>query len=677
MAFDIASPREWYQEIMSAREEHHKPGRLLRMRDASMLYRNGSHIAKYPDGSRNTTQAMVQDVGGIHLRVNITQAIVDNIVSQLLPEEVRASFLPRFNDPTDKAFKTQSWMNWLIREAGLDLVWDDATRKNAIYGDGFVKIGMVDVPKRREIEDVETLLTEGEYASQIGGDLGIEGEALYRRRMVWGQSIHPDCIIPAPGALSIHDTPYLVQKIRRRLDHVLVDGNYNEKARAVLRPMILGPGEEPENENRDEAFTSEPGDQDISGTDWVDLFEIWDYYNRELRVVAVGNTDQFLRVSEWPFPGLEGYPFVHLQFKNDPESFFGIPLITDIADLQEELNTVSSFMLEAFKRSVPFNLYDKSRLGPKKADSLSRAELQEFIGVDGDPNTMLAQYPKVGSMFSPDIYGVRNMIIQAMMLITGMTDFMLGQSQKTKSATEAALTGQSSSTRMKYRSRIFRRFLRDTIRKAWQIMAPTMDETQWVRQLGAKGAEMLPVTPEDVRGEYDIDIDAQIFDDRMQDPVRLKLIVDAMAPMLQNPQVMLMTGINPVEMMKRYLQAIGERNIEKLQPISATPVDADTENQVMANGNAVEVHPLDDDIEHLQSHLQAQLETPVERHILFEEHIKKHSEMMQLKQQLIQQQAGGGGGSAGNGGAGIEAPSRRSTPNLGEQSARAQQVTNQ
>ena len=189
---------------------------------------------------------------------------------------------------------------------------------------------------------------------------------------------------------------------------------------------------------------------------------------------------------------------------------------------------------------------------------------------------------------------------------------------------------------------------------------------------------MIPVTAEDVRGEYDVDIDAQIFDDRMQDPVRLKLIIDAMAPVLQNPQVLLMTGLNPVEMMKRYLQAIGEKNIEKLQPVSDTPDPPDAENESMMNGNAVNVHPLDDDLEHLQSHLQAQLEAPAERHILFEMHVKKHSEMMQMKQELMQQQAGmQGGGAGGSGGPGIEAPSRRSTPNLGEMQARSQQVTNQ
>jgi hypothetical protein len=147
--------------------------------------------------------------------------------------------------------------------------------------------------------------------------------------------------------------------------------------------------------------------------------------------------------------------------------------------------------------------------------------------------------------------------------------------------------------------------------------------------------------------------------------------------MLQNPQVLLMTGLNPVEMMRRYLQAIGEKNIEKLQPVSATPKEPNSENEAMLNGNAVNVHPLDDDITHLQSHMQAQLEAPVERHILFEMHIKKHSEMMQMKQELIQQQAGVGGGTGGNGGPGIEAPSRRSTPNLGEQQARSQQVVNQ
>ncbi len=662
------TPRQWHTEIVTARTEHHSEERLDRWRRALQLYRTGASESRL--ANRFLVEA-VTDVGGDSLRVNLVAPIFENFVSSLYPDELKASILPKRPNGNDAAFNVQElFNNRLIPEARMSEEAEQAVWLAVILSDGFLKLGYVDAPKRRLSSDPEDLLLGADDAIQIGGGFGFEGEAAYRGDLIWVQAVHPKNIIPAPGALSLEDTPYLIHKIRRRFEHVIRDPNYSPRARDRLKPMTFD--WETENPNRDPEMLTEPEEVPEGTTEYIDLYEIYDYYNQEFRVIAEGNMEDFLREGPWPFQGLEGYPFAHLGFKNDPESFFHIPMVQDIADLQEELNTVSTLMLETLKRSVPFITYDKSKIDPKQLGTAGDADLMGFVGIDGNAKEVFGTFPD-RTTFSPDLYGVRNMIIQAMMLITGMTDFLMGQSQKTKSATEAAATSAGFTSRMKYRRKTLKRFLRDMLRKSYQITRHRMTTDQWIRVVGATGAEMLSVTPEDVRQELDVDIAAEIFDDRMQDPVRLKLILDAMTPFMQTPDLMKLAGINPIEMMKRYLQAIGEKDFEKLQPVAREPVGADIENKLMETGQKVNVHPLDDDQTHMQAHIAAQDLVEDRLHVLFQSHLTEHAKMLEAKIQMMQQQAQAAAQEA----AGPESPSRRSTPNAGEQQARTMQVANQ
>lgn len=675
--FDRSSPRAWLQEIRDARDEHHTRERKERRFLAGQLYRTGSASPEY---RLPVIQESVREFGGMKLRINVIYGILEGLVALLLPADIRASVLPRRPGDDERAFNTQLWLNYQLAESEIDRAVEMGLWRAAIYGDGILKHGFTSIQKEETEsaggEDIFSGLPEGSLQ-----ELGVpdnEGEAIFRGDAPWVQVVDESNVIPAPGARTWDEAPYVIHKVRRRTDHVLEDVNYDEKMRAKMEPAIESLEEDPENPYKDDEYLVERDDEAGGTSQWCDVYEVYDWYNREFKVIPANNPDIFLQEGPW-FPGLEGYPFSHLKLKSDPEAFFGIPIINDLADLQEELNATSTFMLESFRRSVPITLFDKNRLGPEDVDRVSRADLQEMVGVDGNPSDILQMFPPPGQMFSPDIYGVRNMVIQAMMLVTGMSDFMMGQSQKTKSATEAAATVQGFTSRMKYKGRIVRRFIRDVLRKTYQISRWRMQGEHFVRLVGVDGAKMAPVTPQDVQAELDVDIDAEVFDDRLTDPVRQKLVIDAMSPFFQSPELVMGSQMNVVELIRRYLRAIGERDLDKILPASSKPKNPEDENRAMLEGIEVEVHPMDDDAGHLASHAQAMQEAPPHRQIYFEQHMKKHTEMLQLKMQLAEQakNAPFGGNNGGNQGGGVEAPSRRSSPNAGEQAARTQQVSNQ
>lgn len=93
-------------------------------------------------------------------------------------------------------------------------------------------------------------------------------------------------------------------------------------------------------------------------------------------------------------------------------------------------------------------------------------------------------------------------------------------------------------------------------------------------------------------------------------------------------------------------------------------IDPATENEMIHNGLATQVHAGDDDIEHIKAHMQAAQLTgdPVQ---LFKQHIQMHAAALQQKRQMAmmqqQQQQGGGTGAPGGG----AAPGIAGTPKPG------------
>ncbi len=82
-------------------------------------------------------------------------------------------------------------------------------------------------------------------------------------------------------------------------------------------------------------------------------------------------------------------------------------------------------------------------------------------------------------------------------------------------------------------------------------------------------------------------------------------------------------------------------------------VDPQTENDMMAHGFIVEVHPGDDDMAHMQAHIEA-MQHFGDPHNTIRAHLMLHQKQMMQKAQA--QQAGGGGAPGGPGPAGHGAP---------------------
>lgn len=593
------------------------------------------------------------------LRVNVVQGVIDNIVSFLMPPEIRAAVYPVANGQEERAERVQGLLNnHVIPDGRLTEHAEAALQEANIFSDSFLKIGYI-ASARRSVADeqsVEALLsTAPGPPEQRGGDFGEQASQEFQGESLWFTVVKPWNLWAAAGSTRLEDSPYVIHKIRKRLEDVQDSPQYPNG-------NDLRPSTDDEFERRVSRMKQENPE-----VDYVDLYEIWNLRDQWFGVLAHGHTKVWAREpGDWPFPGLQEYPFAHLGFQRDPRGLYRIPLLSHIADLQEELNDVSTFMLETFKRSVPVTAYDKNRVDAKQAERLASAEIEEMVEVDGDVSQAFTRFPQ-GNTFSPDLYGIRNMVIQAMLLVTGQADFVIGQSQRTKSATEAGLQAQSLRGRMQRREATFHRFLADVLRKSYRILRSRMTTERWIRMTGIGGARAVIVRPEDLaRDDLQVDVDVEPGEDRDRDPVRLRIVTDAMSLLIQSPEVAALAGVDLIELFRRYFKAIGVRNLDRLQPVGARPESPEDENAAMAQGHRVEVHPLDDDPAHIQRHLIAQNAADEQVQRIFQEHIQKHQQQLLLK---VRSQ----GQAAGNGASGI-IQERGATGAPGGEQARTQQA---
>lgn len=106
---------------------------------------------------------------------------------------------------------------------------------------------------------------------------------------------------------------------------------------------------------------------------------------------------------------------------------------------------------------------------------------------------------------------------------------------------------------------------------------------------------------------------------------------------------------------------VGPKVFEKIKEISTDPW---VENELLIHGFEVELAPSDDDLEHIQVHMQV-VENHADVHGKAQIHIQKHQQQMQAKMvaQMQQQQPGGPGQGAGpKPGAQVAAPRQNKQP---------------
>ena len=156
-------------------------------------------------------------------------------------------------------------------------------------------------------------------------------------------------------------------------------------------------------------------------------------------VFADGATDGFL-INPTKMPYAFGHPFLMLRNYEVPDDFYPMGELEEIEALQLELNETRTQMLNHRKRFARKYLYMEDALDDVGIVALESDEDNTMVPVNAgqDINRVIIPLPSVGT--PPEFYSQSQMIEDDMDKVSGVSDYMRGNSPDIRrTATEAAM----------------------------------------------------------------------------------------------------------------------------------------------------------------------------------------------------------------------------------------------
>jgi hypothetical protein len=183
------------------------------------------------------------------------------------------------------------------------------------------------------------------------------------------------------------------------------------------------------------------------------------------------------------------------------------------------------------------------------------------------------------------------------------------------------------------------------------------DEDITVRAYGQLGleAQMQDVPPIQIGTRWEFKwfgVEAARTVAQMQQQIALINVVKGLPPDSYQGYRLNLVPVIKQAMENQFGPRLAPLVFEEQTPITFDPM---LENEMLEHGHIVKVNPADDDMGHIQAHMQAQAETQ-DPHGTIREHIAAHLKQVQEKQMAMQQQAmkqGGLPGSPGGAGPGV------------------------
>lgn len=374
-------------------------------------------------------------------RLNVFYSNTETLMASLYARAAKPDVRQRFTQNTDKLGKTTGELLERVLSASSDKTEHDrafrsGVRDLAVVGRGVVKVCY------------DAKVTTGEGAQEIIAD-----QTAYEKFVYVRDFLHS----PA----RVWDEVWWVAFRHKMTRQDLRDNGFEDAEEVPLNWIPSG---------SDEKNIAE-------GHKRAEVWEIWDKTSKT-RVWLVRGYPKPLRVDEDPY-GLQGFfPMAEpVQAISANDTYVPASLLQeyqDQADDLDEINDRISKLTRALKRR---GVYDQS---VKELKRLAKAGDNEFI-----PAENFAAFAAGGGLkgaFQTEdlkpfidvltgLYQQKEMLVQNIYEITGISDIMRGASDASETATAQNIKAQFGSNRLKLMQREVQRWVRDTLRLKAELMA--------------------------------------------------------------------------------------------------------------------------------------------------------------------------------------------------------------
>lgn len=451
--------------IIKQAEEHYKKN--IAAEDARNLsYWRGSFWVG--DGLQTSS-----DIQNYQAQQNEIFPILDTIASALaldLPQcEVldvrqRTYDIPtRFDDTTFVGRRIASVLNWMADKDNLD----DTTREATLHAMLF------------SIGGVRKITWSAD-----------RGQVIWRMKMPWEVQFDP-------SARRLTDIAWASERFILHQDEL--------KNRIKSGYYVLTGGKEikPDTNPRDliDDYLYTNTDQEYKREmmqEYVTLHEFWDFRKKLLYHIHTG-TNQILMVTELPY----GNPYDQLVFHDGIGRIRGIPDVSLLAPLQQDINELVSARREIVRRLPKRMFYDKAMF-PNEEDAAKFMDSQTWdaIPVETDGQALVGDMIYV-TPDMPTTFDFNRHLDQSTIHIkniAGMADYQRGQVKNIRTAAEANMVQSSVQGRMNVRTRVLTKFVRRGFDKALDIL-------RWA----ITNAEASRIDMESINQQTQMDVSAEIM----------------------------------------------------------------------------------------------------------------------------------------------------------------------
>jgi hypothetical protein len=348
-------------------------------------------------------------------------------------------------------------------------------------------------------------------------------------------------------AITYEEAAWCAHRFTRRWVDVIRDTRYDKAARKQLEeagPTGMSPsyagGFIPEN------FRSPanlPGDARDSGL--CVLYEMYDRSSQQIIVISPDITLPLV-MRDYDYQGREG-PYTVLQFFPRDDSFWAIPYMdtftNEVLTVNKALTNASDHYQRYTSRSR--GIYNEQYIDPDKMKELCEAEDGEYISVRSMQSGMsldqvISHFPTPD--ISADTWQVTDMFMQLLRQVSGISENDLGSGKGVQTATEASIIQSQTSLRKGDMRFCVDNFLREAARKTVNLMRQFWSGDEVVPVVGPEGSTWnMPITPQILRGEYDVDIEPGSTE-RVDRQARFRQSIELLRESVQLNQVLMQQG---------------------------------------------------------------------------------------------------------------------------------------
>jgi hypothetical protein len=469
-------------------------------------------------------------------RDRITVNMVGSHIEDTLPFLVRQSphfiLRPRNLQSVDNAVVSTEVMNYSWQELRIDNQLKMSIQDGLVLGHGVMKTGY-----NLEVDWDEA--NKPEVAGHLTWDSFIRKDEGFARRVNPFQFVFD----PTAADRTLHSARWASEFIFKSKNDVLQNKLYNQ---SLLRKIKNGTEDlhdlpswikDTFTDQTTSMFTSRMSEEDLEQENLAVLYEVWDRKFEKYYLFAYGIETPLVE-EPWKYPYLDGFPYAMWNFMPLNDLPYGPGMALILENQQLEKNRI---------RTTEFN--NRRKHGNRKiavhTGGLDEKELQKFLSDDDEVIELNAPVNQVISVIpTPDLpadnYHVDSIIDEDMRRLIGADQLLSGGSLPSRTSARE-IDARTGIIGLKLQERVARvdEFVSEVANQLWQHIQSNMSTHKVVRIVGPeKGINWKTVTPEDVKGEFDMEMistskpEYDPLQERQQRVNMLQILTEQM-PMMQ------------------------------------------------------------------------------------------------------------------------------------------------